>query len=773
MSKIIPPPVIINKPLQIINRPLNSEFSDFFSPIHDTKLTQLPLNNPPKNNSQKIIPEIIQKKKTLILDLDETLVHSSMQPFKKGADITLHLNFHGRNIFIYVLKRPFLDIFLEEMSKIYEIIIFTASLADYSEPLLNIIDKKQYIKYRLNRTHCLHYQNIYIKDLKVINRDLKDMIIVDNNPESYLLNKENALPILTWEEDPNDRELEKLIPILKFLAKENDVRNVINKIVDRKNEIINFNEFNKLINDSKIINNNKSNINNNNIISNNNIITYNNIISDNNINQAENENININHNVIANNNINKINNNNIIINNNIAKIDNNISTPDKRINNNINNFPINNSKNYQSNTNKTEKTDNINYNINKRIYIKKEILGPKRRSSPYNNNNNISLRKNINKENNYINNNINNAIKNNINNNIHKEYINTELNNKKVRPIFSDYQKNLYPKDNDRSIRTNNLRLQNDNKLFNQYSDNLNVNNNNINNIKKYTSNTNNLNNKINTTNPINQINVSNSTINIYNNKPEINILLNNNSNNSKQKNLNTNNQIKFIKKEDLTPIRTVKNKRIFSPNKRENIITPIKNDYNNYILTNPNYEKTYNGKTTKTVSVRKLFYETTNKSFDNNNFIQTNPNAFQKLKNIKIDNNINNLNNNGFHYNQSMANFFKNNNVKNNNVKNVNIKNNKVIKIDNANNIQLRNQRSMNDLNRTTKIKNIEVVKSKKNIKFPDNKCKKINVKVKEKESEDKIVFNNIKNKQKNKLMDKRPFSREKFLKENFGIII
>ena len=78
-----------------------------------------------------------------------------------------------------------------------------------------------------------------------------------------------------------------------------------------------------------------------------------------------------------------------------------------------------------------------------------------------------------------------------------------------------------------------------------------------------------------------------------------------------------------------------------------------------------------------------------------------------------------------------------------------------------------------MNDLNRTTKIKNIEVVKSQKNIKSPDNKCKKINVKVKEKESEDKIVFNNIKNKQKNKLMDKRPFSREKFLKENFGILI
>ena len=197
-----------NYQIQNNTLPIMAETTNFFSPIHNTHITELPPGGWAQNFSPILFPQnnikYPMKKKTLILDLDETLVHSSMRPFPKCADITLHLNFNGRNIFIYVLKRPFLEKFLEEMSLIYDIMIFTASLADYSEPLLDIIDKNKIIKYRLNRSHCRHYQNIYIKDLKVINRDLNDMIIMDNNPESYLMNKVNAIPILTWEDDIND-----------------------------------------------------------------------------------------------------------------------------------------------------------------------------------------------------------------------------------------------------------------------------------------------------------------------------------------------------------------------------------------------------------------------------------------------------------------------------------------------------------------------------------------------------------------------------------------
>ena len=77
---------------------------------------------------------------------------------------------------------------------------------------------------------------VNIKDLGVINRDIKDLIIIDNNAISYAMNKENGIPILSWYDDPNDNELIKLIPLMKYLASVNDVRPIINKIV-----ISNFN----------------------------------------------------------------------------------------------------------------------------------------------------------------------------------------------------------------------------------------------------------------------------------------------------------------------------------------------------------------------------------------------------------------------------------------------------------------------------------------------------------------------------------------------------
>ena len=676
----------LRKNYQIENKAQNmSDFSNFFSPIHNTHITQLPPGGLPKN----IPPGIILqnnikypiKKKTLILDLDETLVHSSMRPFQRCADITLPINYNGKNIFIYVLRRPFLDKFLEEMSLLYEIIIFTASLADYSEPLLDIIDKKKVIKLRLNRSHCRHYQNIYIKDLKVINRNLKDMIIVDNNPESYLMNKENAIPILTWEDDPNDKELLKLIPVLKYLANVDDVRIDINKIVDRNVEEVDFDAFNRL-SQAK----NKLNDNSNNIFSNKKV---NNISNKNNINYNQNINNNIDNNIILNNNINNKENN------------------------------------------------NINYNFNKKIYIKKEIL------------NNGKLNKRIS----FPNNTTNKFI---LNNSNQKLFLNTNQNNS---------HHNLYPQDSKRKIGAKTLKLNIDNnQLQRQYASNLNLSNFNKvpqDSIMKARMNT----------SPLNQINVSNSTINIYNNKPEIKILFNGPNRNPDMR------KITKIKEEALTPIRTAKNRKIifYPKDNPKNLITPVKEDYHNSILTNKNIEKTYDSKITKTVSVRKLF-GLPNHSLDN---IISNENNLRKLQKIKTEklNSNNNYKNNGFEYNQNMMKFMKINNVKNTNDNSLN-NTNKIIKINNPGNpnfknLFLRNDKNFNNSNSTTKIKNIEVIHSQKNIKSP-NKNVKVKRNVKEKPIKTNKDSNNSKIQQTKKIIIERDsFSREKFLKDNFGIVV
>ena len=692
--------------IKVINPLTIDDGSNFFSPIHTTPVTTLPPGGFARGFSPKLPPQnMIQykkKKKTLILDLDETLVHSSMNPFHKCADITLPLNFNGKRFFVYVLKRPFLEQFLTEMNLIYDIIIFTASLPEYSEPLLDIIDKNKVIKYRLNRSHCRHYQNIYIKDLKVINRNLKDMIIIDNNPESYLMNKENAIPILTWEDDENDNELIKLIPVLKYLAEVNDVRTVINQIVDRNNEKVDFNIFNRIIKTSNNLNNSIKSNNNLNII-NNNIPNSNYIISNNNI---INNNLISNKNIISNNNS-IIRNKNIISNNNIisnSNINYNLSPKDNNSRNNKNNNNIN------------------NYNITKIIYIKKEIAD----------NSNININKRI-------------SFPINTNN----QYI---LNNKDIKPISysSQTQNYLYPKDTIRKL---------EKKVPNLNLDSNNLNNiNNINNLKQRTN-----------TSPINQINVSNSTINIFNNKPEIKILVNGPSQKPDF------NKIRKIKEENLTPIRTVKNKRIlFSGEKKKNVIvTPIKDNYNNFIKTNQNFGKTNEGKITKTVSVRKLF-EQSNHSFDNI-YSNYDKNLQKNHQNTKIKNFDKTYNNKtGFAYNPNIQKFMKSNNVKNTS----NILDNKIIKMDvwgnNKNSLKfLRNEKSMSDMNKTTKIKNIEVIKSKKNVKqIPGKKASNINMKVKNTENRINSDFNNNIKLTKKLIMERESFNRKKFLRENFGII-
>jgi Dullard-like phosphatase family protein len=189
-------------------------------------------------------------KKTLILDLDETLVHSAFTPFSRKSDFILNINIEGENKTLYVLKRPYVDKFLYELSLIYEIIIFTASISQYANPLLDQLDKNNYIKYRLFREHCIFNNGIYIKDLKIFDRKINNMIIIDNNPLSYDNNIENGIPILSWYDNMNDNELLKLLPLLKYMSDSNvqDVRIIINQIVDRNKNEIDYIAINKILN---------------------------------------------------------------------------------------------------------------------------------------------------------------------------------------------------------------------------------------------------------------------------------------------------------------------------------------------------------------------------------------------------------------------------------------------------------------------------------------------------------------------------------------------
>ena len=240
--------------------------NSFVQPLNPHQSAFTPTNRSNKLNSQKLLlppkPHNL-KKKTLILDLDETLVHSSFTPFEKN-DIVLNVDFEGVMYNIYVLVRPEAELFIKTVAKFFELVIFTASISKYASPLLDILDKDKNIKYRLYREQCTFINGIYIKDLKKCNRSLKDLIIVDNSPIAYTFDSDNGLPIKTWIEDPDDRELMKLVPILEFLSKTKDVRKFIeqfvynNKILfEEANEIIKMKELMDLKNNNDMNDNNK------------------------------------------------------------------------------------------------------------------------------------------------------------------------------------------------------------------------------------------------------------------------------------------------------------------------------------------------------------------------------------------------------------------------------------------------------------------------------------------------------------------------------------
>ena len=155
--------------------------------------------------------------------MDETLVHSSFKPID-NPDIVQPVDIDGRVQYVYVLKRPLCEEFIQRMSKSYEIVMFTASLSKYAEPLYSTLDKARITSTLLYREHCTFYNGIFVKDMAKLGRSLNDVIIIDNSPSSYLFQPENSLPCTSWYDDKSDRELNDLVPILEKLATVKDVR---------------------------------------------------------------------------------------------------------------------------------------------------------------------------------------------------------------------------------------------------------------------------------------------------------------------------------------------------------------------------------------------------------------------------------------------------------------------------------------------------------------------------------------------------------------------
>ena len=162
----------------------------------------------------------------LVLDLDETLVHSSFLAIPH-ADYRFNIGVDSNPVAVFVCVRPGAEKFLRELGQLYELVIFTASCQVYADPVIDFIDKGRVVKYRLYREACTDFNGSFVKDLSRLNRSLDKVMIIDNSSVAYLLQPYNAMPISSWFDDPTDNELFIILEKLKHHHRAKNINTIL------------------------------------------------------------------------------------------------------------------------------------------------------------------------------------------------------------------------------------------------------------------------------------------------------------------------------------------------------------------------------------------------------------------------------------------------------------------------------------------------------------------------------------------------------------------
>jgi len=175
---------------------------------------------------------------TLVVDLDDTLVCA-----------TWDRRYGWRHA-----KRPGADAFLREMSKYYEIVIFTSNIAGVADPVIHALDKEGYAMHRLYRDATRFVRGTHCKDLSRLNRDPRKIVVVDDDPRAVQLQPHNVVLVTPYNDASkrDDTELEDLVPFLAAVCNEgvDDVPAALRKFSDNKATTI-AKEYNHMLAEAK------------------------------------------------------------------------------------------------------------------------------------------------------------------------------------------------------------------------------------------------------------------------------------------------------------------------------------------------------------------------------------------------------------------------------------------------------------------------------------------------------------------------------------------
>lgn len=197
-----------------------SRFKRFIKSLSNKPESQLNFYKPP--------PPPDDDRKTLVLDMDETLIHCSA--FPPHPDV----NYFKLSETEFVYTRPGLQDFLQYCLTHFEVFIYTFAERDYAEQVLDQIAPTIDEDHRLYRDSCIVKKNFIIKDLDMLNRSKSKLVFVDDNDKALKFNKENTIVIPMWKGMPNDHALlEWLLPLLEMCRNSTDTRTVIKQIKNK------------------------------------------------------------------------------------------------------------------------------------------------------------------------------------------------------------------------------------------------------------------------------------------------------------------------------------------------------------------------------------------------------------------------------------------------------------------------------------------------------------------------------------------------------------
>ena len=135
-----------------------------------------------------------------------------------------------------ILIRPGARELIKELSKYYELVLFTTSEKEYVDNVMKLIDPEGIIKHKFNKQYAVYVKGTYAKDIRKLGRDVKRILMIDSNIKNYQYLPQNGIYISQWKGDDNDKELLNLIPLLKEV--------VTQKVVDVRTGLRNFRDIN-------------------------------------------------------------------------------------------------------------------------------------------------------------------------------------------------------------------------------------------------------------------------------------------------------------------------------------------------------------------------------------------------------------------------------------------------------------------------------------------------------------------------------------------------